>query len=102
MNYTSITNNTIIYTSTINRNYISIYWFILIFIIICSASLPFIQLDISVKSSGIIRPVDEKTELKSSLSTVINTLFFKEGDKVRKGISSYNYAKKYYYKQDNE
>ena len=85
MNYTSITNNTIIYTSTINRNYISIYWFILIFIIICSAALPFINLDISVKSSGIIRPVDEKTELKSSVSTVIDTLFFKEGDTVRKG-----------------
>ena len=102
MNSTSITNNTIVYTSTIKRNYISIYWLILIFILICGTALPFIKLDISVKSSGIIRPVNEKTELKSSLSTVINTLFFKEGDKVRKGISSYNYAKKYYYKQDNE
>ena len=85
MNSTSITNNTIVYTSTINKNYISIYWLILIFIIICSAALPFITLDISVKSSGIIRPIDEKTALKSSVSTVIDTLYFKEGDTVRKG-----------------
>ena len=85
MNLTPITNNTIFYTSTINRNYISIYWLILIFIIICSAALPFINLDISVKSFGIIRPIDEKTELKSSISKMIDTLIFKEGDTVRQG-----------------
>jgi membrane fusion protein, peptide pheromone/bacteriocin exporter len=48
-------------------------------------SLPFIKLDISIKSAGIIRPIDEKTELKSSISTVIDTLYFKEGDTVKKG-----------------
>jgi len=50
-----------------------------------SASLPFIQLDISVKSAGIIRPKDEKTDLKSSISTTIDTIYFKEGDTVKKG-----------------
>lgn len=85
MHLTSITDNTIVYTSTIKRNQISLYWLILIFLLICGAALPFVKLDISVKSSGIIRPVDEKTELKSSISTVIDTIYFKEGDTVHKG-----------------
>ena len=85
MNTTSITNNTIIYNSEIKRNQISIYCLILLILIACAVSLPFIKLDISVKSPGIIRPVDEKTAVKSSISTVIDSIYFKEGDTVRKG-----------------
>lgn len=81
----SITNNKITYLSEIRHNQISIYWFILLLVVISIASLPFIKIDISVKSQGIIRPVDEKTELKSSISTTIDSIYFKEGDTVRKG-----------------
>jgi HlyD family secretion protein len=48
-------------------------------------SLPFIYIDISVKSQGIIRPKDEKTELKSFVSTSIDSIYCKEGDTVKKG-----------------
>jgi membrane fusion protein, peptide pheromone/bacteriocin exporter len=75
----------IYYLSFIKKKYFSIYWGILLMIVALIASLPFIKLDISVKSPGIIRPVDEKTELKSSVSTVIDSLYFKEGDTVKKG-----------------
>ena len=85
MSFHSLDHNFITYKSEINRKQISIYWLVLIISIASIAVLPIIKLDIAVKSSGIIRPVDEKTELKSSLTTVIDTIYFKEGDMVHKG-----------------
>ncbi|MEO5891651.1 MAG: HlyD family efflux transporter periplasmic adaptor subunit [Ferruginibacter sp.] len=82
---TLITNNSIIYKSEISSKQISLYWFILLMLTCGIASLPLIKLDISVKSAGIIRPVDEKTDIRSSVSTVIDTIYFKEGDTVQKG-----------------
>ncbi len=76
---------TIGYISEIKAKTFSIYWLILLIIIASIVSLPFIKLDISVKSPGIIRPVDEKTEIKSSISTVIDSIYFKEGDTVKAG-----------------
>ncbi len=78
-------NNKLVYATEIRNNQIAIYWVVLLFTIIALVAMPFIKLSISVKSPGIIRPVDEKTEIKSSISTVIDTLYFKEGDTVRKG-----------------
>ncbi|MEP7238078.1 MAG: HlyD family efflux transporter periplasmic adaptor subunit [Ferruginibacter sp.] len=76
---------TIGYLSEIKGKIFSIYWLILLIIIASIASLRFIHLDISVKSSGIIRPVDEKTAIKSSISTVIDSIYFMEGDAVQAG-----------------
>lgn len=78
-------NYQLVYLTKIKRSHISIYWFVLSIIIISIASLPFIKLDISVRSQGIIRPKDEKTELKSSISTVIDSIYFKEGNTVKRG-----------------
>jgi HlyD family secretion protein len=47
------------------------------------ASLPFIHTDISVKATGIIRPVSERTEVKPVISGIINRIYYKEGDTVR-------------------
>ena len=77
--------NYISFISHINTRIFYIYWFIVLIIVIVSASLSFIQLDISVKSYGIIRPQNEKAELKSSVSTIIDTIYFKEGDTVKSG-----------------
>lgn len=75
----------IIYLSEIKSKCLSIYWFTLIVIVVSISCLPFIKIDISVKSQGIIRPKDEKTELKSSISTTIDSIYFKEGDTVKEG-----------------
>jgi membrane fusion protein, peptide pheromone/bacteriocin exporter len=85
MNHSSIKDNKLIYITEIKSKYFSIYWIILLIIIFSIASLPFIVLDVSVKSQGIIRPKDEKTEVKSSISTTIDSIYFKEGDTVKKG-----------------
>lgn len=78
-------NNKLSYLFIINRKHFSIYWFILLVLVSSIVSLPFIKVDISIKSSGIIRPKDDKTELKSSVTTTIDSIYFKEGDTVNEG-----------------
>jgi len=85
MSLSSITDNIIIYNSEIKRLQISIYWLLLLSLIAFGASLPFIKMQISIKTQGIIRPMNEKTELKSSVSSIIDTIYFKEGDTVHEG-----------------
>lgn len=61
-----------------------VYTLILVFTLSLIASLPFIQTDISIKSTGITRPITERTEVKPIMTGIIDTIFFKEGDKVGK------------------
>ena len=85
MSINLLSKNKIVYLSEIKSKYFTIYWLILLMVISIMVSLPFIYLDISVKSQGIIRPKDEKTELKSFVSTTIDSIYCKEGDTVKKG-----------------
>ena len=61
-----------------------IYILILVFSSSLIASLPLLHIDISVKSMGITRPVTERTEVKPIMTGIIDTIFYKEGDKVEK------------------
>ena len=85
MIFNSILENRISYRSEIKHKYFLLFWVILVILIASFVSLPFIKLDVSVKSPGIIRPKNEKTELRSSISTVIDTIYYKEGDTVKQG-----------------
>jgi HlyD family secretion protein len=62
-----------------------IYRLILLLIIFTIAVLPFIKTTVSVTASGIIRPVEERTELKPVLSGTIDSILVKEGELVQKG-----------------
>ena len=44
-----------------------------------------IHLDISVQGSGVVRPITEKTEIKSSITELIDSVYVREGDQVNKG-----------------
>ncbi len=66
------------------RNSRFIYLAILVFILFIIASLPFIYTDISIKSTGITRPVTERTEVKPIMTGIIESIFYKEGDEVKK------------------
>jgi len=70
----------------LNRNikYHILYIAIILFCVFCITSLPFIHIDISIKTMGITRPVSERTEVKSIMSGIIDTIYFKEGNKVPK------------------
>lgn len=62
-----------------------IYWVVLLAIAIAMGSLPFIYVDISVQGSGVVRPVTEKTEIKASISELVDSIYVREGDQVNKG-----------------
>lgn len=62
-----------------------IYWVVLLAITIALAALPFIYVDISVQGSGVVRPVTEKTEIKASITELVDSIYVREGNQVNKG-----------------
>ena len=62
-----------------------IYRLILLLVILSIAVLPFIKTTVSVTARGIVRQLDERTEVKPVLSGTIDSLLVKEGDSVDKG-----------------
>ena len=62
-----------------------IYWVVLLAVTAAFVALPFVYVDISVQGSGVVRPVAEKTEITSSISEYVDSVFVREGAQVRKG-----------------
>ncbi len=62
-----------------------IYWITLVIVIIALLSLPFIYVDISVQEPGVIRPVTEKTEIRSNVNEYIEKIYATEGQHLKKG-----------------
>ncbi len=62
-----------------------IYWIVLLAVTVTLLSLPFIYVDISVQSSGIIRPIAEKTEIKAPITELVDSVYAYEGAKLKKG-----------------
>lgn len=74
------TSNIIYYPS---KQYL--YWVILSMVIASLASLPFIKTTIAIRSSGIIRPANERTEVKPIITGNLDLLYVREGDTVKQG-----------------
>lgn len=62
-----------------------IYWVTLVAITITFVSLPFVYVDISVQGGGVVRPVAEKTEMKSPVTELVDSVYVHEGSQVKKG-----------------
>lgn len=62
-----------------------IYWVVLAAITIALVSLPFVYVDISVRGSGVVRPVAEKTEITSPITELVDSVYVREGSRVQKG-----------------
>lgn len=62
-----------------------IYWVVLAAVTITLVLLPFIYVDISIKGSGIVRPVAEKTEIRASITELVDSVYVYEGQRVNKG-----------------
>ena len=62
-----------------------IYLAVIVFVIIAIGALPFVFVDISVRDAGIIRPVAEKTEIKSGITEQVDSVYVREGQKLNKG-----------------
>jgi len=70
---------------SMNRTGYAIYWLVISLFLTCFSLLFFIHVDISVRANGIIRPLSERTDIKSSVSGSIDTIYFHEGEQVDKG-----------------
>lgn len=64
-----------------------IYWVVLIAVTLCLISLPFTYVTISVQGSGTIRPIAEKTEIKSPVTELVDSIFYMKEKKLKKEIS---------------
>lgn len=74
---------------------VAIYLITIIAVTAAIVSLPFINVDISIQGSGILRPVAEKTEIRAAVGEMIDSVYVKEGDYVKKGdiiLTQRNYA----------
>lgn len=62
-----------------------IYTTVLLAVLVSILALPFIKVDVSVKSGGIVRPITEKNELRSLVAGTIEEVMVSEGQHVQKG-----------------
>lgn len=62
-----------------------IYITVLVLIVTVLVALPFINVSLSVQGAGIIRPVSEKTEIKSLTTDIVEQVFVHEGQYVERG-----------------
>nr|WP_294990639.1 biotin/lipoyl-binding protein [uncultured Sediminibacterium sp.] len=63
----------------------AIYLVTLTLVVSAIGSLPFIKTTISIKSTGIIRPQTERTDIKPSIGGILESILIKEGDFIQKG-----------------
>lgn len=75
--------NSYIYKHTTHSQII--YWVVLVALAACLIALPLIYVDVTVQNAGMIRPVNERTEIKVPISEMIDSIYVKEGSKVKKG-----------------
>jgi HlyD family secretion protein len=72
------------YVSVNYRGY-KLYWFILVMLFLGFASLPFISVDVSVQSRGVITSVNKMISINSPLTSKVIEVNIKENDFVKTG-----------------
>jgi HlyD family secretion protein len=72
------------YLPSIRKSGFYIYYAMILLVFMGLSSLFFIHVYISVQAPGIVRPVQERTNIRSMVSGIIDSLYFKEGDRVEK------------------
>ena len=80
-----LANTTFSYVPPLKRSSYALFLCILCLIASSLISLPLVKTTIAISSPGIIRPVNERTEVKPVIGGVIDTIYYHEGDYVRKG-----------------
>ena len=62
-----------------------IYITVLVALFACLVALPLIHVDVTVQNAGMIRPVNERTEIKASVTEWVDSVYVREGVRVRQG-----------------
>ena len=81
----TIENTSVSYLPKLSRKSQAVYILFMLAVVISLSVLPFIYVDISVHAAGIIRPQQERTEIKPIMTGIIDSIYFKEGDTVQQG-----------------
>jgi HlyD family secretion protein len=72
------------YLPSLKKSGICIYYLIIGMVLLGLGSLFFIRVYISVQAPGVIRPAQERTAIRSMVGGLIDSLYFKEGERVEK------------------
>ena len=62
-----------------------VYIALIAFVALAIASLPFVYVDLTIQSSGLIRPIAEKTEVKSPTTGKVAEVLVSDNEAIRKG-----------------
>ncbi len=62
-----------------------IYITVLLAVIACLVALPLINVDVTVQNAGMVRPVNERTEVKASVSEWVDSVYVREGARLQQG-----------------
>ncbi len=62
-----------------------IYWVVLAALVLTFLALPLIYVDISVQSGGVVRPVAEKSEIRATVTEMVDKVYAREGQTIKKG-----------------
>jgi len=62
-----------------------LYWIVLFAVVAIIVALPCIYVDVSIQQQGVIRPLIEKTEIKASITELVDSVYIKEGQTVNQG-----------------
>jgi len=74
------------YHQTVNTVKSQIIYIVIVLSVIAGIiSLPFIYIDVTIQADGLIRPVNEKTEVISVQSGIVENIYVKESKKINKG-----------------
>ncbi len=72
------------YLPSMRKTGFHIYYLVILLVFMGVGSLFFIHVLISVQAPGIVRPAQERTTIRSMVSGIIDSLYYKEGDQVEK------------------
>ncbi len=82
-----IQNTTIGYLPTFRKRSYFVYYTILFIITTTVIALPLVYFTIAVNVQGVTRPVTERTDVKSFISGIIDTIYYNEGSSIKKGTT---------------
>ncbi len=82
---TKISNTTIIYIPPLRKSSYLVYLTALLMVVVVIIVLPFVHTTIAITTQGITRPMMERTEIRSIIGGIIDTLYYHEGNSVKKG-----------------
>ncbi|SDT25434.1 HlyD family secretion protein [Mucilaginibacter mallensis] len=82
-----ISNTTINYLPAFRKRSYILYWIILLMVITTLVTLPLIHITIAVTAQGITRPIRERTDVKTVIGGIIDSVYYHEGSTIKKGAT---------------